>query len=87
MWIFNIFWKGQMLSKNISSHIHEKVIWLFAVRHFETSSLTTNFLDVDVALRDMVWWAWSVMGQQLDWMTLVIFSNLDSMTKIINLQY
>jgi len=31
---------------------------------------------LDVALRDMVYWEILVIGGQLDWMTLEVFSNL-----------
>lgn len=47
----------------------------------ESQSLEVSKERVDVVFRDVVYWAILVVGGQLDWIILEVFSNInDSMT-------
>ena len=50
----------------------------------ESPSLEVFKKHLDIVMRDMVYWEILVIGRQLDWMILEVFSNLgDSMILIL----
>ena len=50
----------------------------------ESPSLEVFKKHLDIVMRDMVYWEILVIGRQLDWMILEVFSNLgDSMILLL----